>query len=398
MGHLPNRTGSGELDTLERWIRESDMPRATMSDEIMNKIEERTMSRTAAKQKGMLKKTLIAASTAAALGAGVIGTGFVSPAMAATMSKIPVIGSIFTGVNDAGLQTAAERGIVSSPNLSVTHDGVTLTVADLLYDGTRLSFALDRQGVDLETAASPYITAEEAGPNPNDWIKKRIVPENEQKKGYIERPEVLVNGQPLKFDKGGMGDTTKQNAYLAEMTGLKNVPDAFELTIRTKVTRVDEPFEFTVPVNVKDKSVTVKPEADTATASSRGFSYTVDQLVITPVSTRLILDSTGPVPASKEQSGDYQASMVYYELVDDQGNTVDLNMYGYFHSNPKTEYHVDELYGAFASTPKSITIKPYTLTYNKKDWSVVGGGNGSLGERTYLKDLELTIPVPSDSK
>lgn len=397
MGHLPNRTGSGELDTLERWIRESDMPRATMSDEIMNKIEERTMNRTAAKQKGMLKKTLIAASTAAALGAGVIGTGFVSPAMAATMSKIPVIGSIFTGVNDAGLQTAVERGIVSSPNLSVTHDGVTLTVADLLYDGTRLSFVLERQGVDLETAASPYIAAEEAGPNPNDWIKERIVPEHEQKKGYIERPEVLVNGQPLKFDQGGMGDR-KQNAYLAEMTGLKNVPDAFELTIRTKVTRVDEPFEFTVPVNVKDKSVTVKPDAAAATASSQGFSYTVDQLVITPVSTRLVLDSTGPVPASKEQSGDYQASMVYYELVDDQGNVIDPNRYEYYHSNPKTEYHVDELYGAFTSTPKSITIKPYTLTYNTKDWSVVGGGNGSLGERTYLKDLELTIPVPADSK
>ncbi|MGE7824073.1 sigma factor [Paenibacillus sp. NPDC093718] len=90
---------------------------------------------------------------------------------------------------------------------------------------------------------------------------------------------------------------------------------------------------------------------------------------------------------------DYSASMVYYELVDDQGNVLTPRKFDYFHSKPKTEYHVDQLFSPVNGTPKSITIKPFTLTVNNKDWSVIGQDKDSLGDKTYLKDLEMTIPV-----
>jgi hypothetical protein len=84
-----------------------------------------------------------------------------------------------------------------------------------------------------------------------------------------------------------------------ELTKDLKLPDQFELTILANVTQVNETFEFKVPVSVANKSVVVKP--NDATKSDGQFSYTVKQLDISPVSTRLVLDSKGEVSASAEQ-------------------------------------------------------------------------------------------------
>ncbi|OAB40633.1 Tat pathway signal protein [Paenibacillus macquariensis subsp. defensor] len=372
MVHLPNQTESKEMDTIEQWIRNSEMPRASMSHQIMNKIGDQTMSKT---KSNFVRKTLVTVSAAAVLGVGVIGTGFVSPAMADALKQIPVIGSIFTGVSDEKLQTAIDQGIATSPNLSVTHDGVTLKVTDLLYDGTRLKFAVEREGVELSSVNAAY-------QGNNDGVK-----------GYIESKEVrlLANGKEINYTGGSFGDVPyKENTYHVELSNGLSLPDQFELTIQAKVTQIEEPFEFKIPVKIENNMLVLKPNA---TETDGKFSYTVKQLEITPTTTRLILDSTGDVPKSPEQTGDYSATMVYYDIVDDQGNEINQDRVGFFNSKPETEYHVNELYQAFAATPKSITIKPYTFTVNTSDWKIVGASNGVAGDKTYLDDLELTIPV-----
>ncbi|MGC6588882.1 DUF4179 domain-containing protein [Paenibacillus sp. Dod16] len=394
MGQSPKQTEFAEMNVLEEMICESSLPKNSMSYQIMNRIGEREMTRASSKRKpSILKRTILVASAAAVLGGTVIGSGFVSPVMAATLKQIPGIGVLFKGTSEEAVHTAIKQGILSEPNLSVTHDGVTLKIANLLYDGTRLSFLLEREGVDLPSTASPYISkdAEIVGGS-DEYVKSRQVAKEDQVKGYIEMPRILVDGQEVKFGEGGFGDYPQQdNAYLVELTKDLELPDQFELTIQANVTKVNETFEFKVPVNVANKSVVVKP--NDATKSDGQFSYTVKQLDISPVSTRLVLDSQGLVPASPEQSGDYSASMVYYELVDDQGNVLTPRKFGYFNSKPKTEYHIDELFSPVNRTPKSITIKPFTLTVNNKDWSVVGHGKNSHGDKTYLTDLEMIIPI-----
>ncbi|GJM74185.1 hypothetical protein HMSSN036_64010 [Paenibacillus macerans] len=287
------------------------------------------------------------------------------------------------------MKAAMDQGLVKDPNLSVTHDGVTLKLRDLLYDGTRLSFVLDREGVDLENTIAPFTEQEK--------------PEDQLPKGYIKTggPKIFIDGKEFSNKEAtslGYGDfPPRDNALRAEwqLNDKTAWGNEFELTIRTEVTGVDESFEFKVPMKIADNAVLLKPNA---TKTYEDFSYTVNELVITPVTTRLVIDSTGKVPRSAEQTGDYIASMMYYDIVDDQGNLLTQNKFGYFHSEPKTEYHVDELYSPFNGTPKSITIKPFTLTVNKNDWSVVGEGkdsNGtySRGDKTYIKELEVTIPV-----
>lgn len=350
------------------------------------------MTRTESKQKpNLIKRTIMVASAAAVLGAGVIGTGFVAPVMADSVKKP---GTVYKGTSEKSLQAAKQQGIVSEPNMSVTHDGITLTVADLLYDGDRLSVILEREGVDLPATASPYIAegTKFIGDTDSEFVKSRMIPEKDQKKGYIKNPTLLVNGNKVEYSEGMFGDyPTKDNAYIVDLTKGLKLPDQFELTIQANVTGVKETFEFKIPVNIDNKAVVVKPKD--ATKSDGQFSYTVKELKLSPVSTRLVLDSKGKVPTSPAQKGEYGPSMVYYDIVDDQGNVLTPSKFDYFHSKPKTEYQIDKLYSPFNETPKSITIKPYTLTVNQKDWSVVGQDKNSVGDKTYLKDLEMTIPV-----
>ncbi|MNR65425.1 hypothetical protein D3C85_1884570 [compost metagenome] len=60
---------------------------------------------------------------------------------------------------------------------------------------------------------------------------------------------------------------------------------------------------------------------------------------------------------------------------------------------------MDELYAAISPNAKSVTIKPFTFTMKPADWSVVGeklDDNGKIisnGDRTYLKELEMNVPL-----
>lgn len=392
MGQLPEQTEFAEIDTIEQMIRESSLSRSSMSNQIMNRIGENEMSRKLRKVKsGVLKRSVMAASVTAMLGAGVIGAGFVSPVMADALKKIPGFGIIYNGTSDEAVETARDQGIVSEPEQSVTHNGITLKLASLLYDGTRLSFVLEREGADLDNMALPF--------DLNDTPKEQLP------KGYIDSTNgltLLADGKQVEYTSGAYGDVPYQQktAFKGELTQGLNLPDQFELTIRAKVTQVAEPFEFKVPVKVDNKSLVLKPNVS---KSDGQFSYTVKELYLSPLTTRLVLDSKGAVPYTSEQSGEYSASKVYYEIVDDQGNELEQHILGFFNTKPGTDYHMDELYAPFVGTPHTVTIKPFTFTVKNDDWSIVGAkndnkgnplpGKENLGTRTYLKDLEVTIPV-----
>lgn len=380
MDQYRERTRHREMEAIEQHIRESVKPRAELSTIIMNKIGEEEMSsitrsRGSKARPGIFKKTAIAATIAGVLGAGILGAGFVSPAMADTLKKIPGIGILYQGTTPQSLELARSQGMLSQPGLSVTHNGVTLKLTDLLYDGTRLSFQLEHEGgLDFSGGTIGQL---------------------------IEPPAVLADGQQIKFTSGAFGDIPYQDhAYLAELSGDLNLPNEFTLTVEAKVKQMNETFTFTAPVKIMDTALTVTPNI---TKTEGAFSYTVQQLKVTPVSTRLVLNSQGEVPQSAEQSGEFHASMMYYELVDDQGNSIDPNRYGFYDSKPETEYYLNELYPPFANTPKTITIKPYTLTVKSDDFTIAGQkkdsngnilpGRGNLGKRTYLKNLETTITL-----
>ncbi|WP_226001379.1 DUF5643 domain-containing protein [Paenibacillus sp. BJ-4] len=322
-----------------------------------------------------LKRVLLTTSALAILGSGVAMPKFISPIAAAA--------------------TDAKSAQAASSNLSLTQDGVTLKLGDVFYDGTRLSFSIEREGKNLpEGVVSLYIPMDAEA---NESLKKYMVPEKDQKKGYIKRPEILIDGKAFK-GFGSFGDkVSKKNTVEAEYSQLGSLPDEFEMTVRVGVTRISKPFEFKVPVKKDGNMVSVKPNK---TQKSGSFSYTVKQLDIASRTTRLVLDSEGQVPASAKQTGKYAPSMMYYDIVDDQGKTLQQRKVGFYNSKPRTKYHIDELYSAVGSRPQYVTIKPYTFTVDPSNWSIVGQGKGAdgkfkNGDKTYIKELEMTIPVPA---
>ncbi|GGH54560.1 hypothetical protein GCM10008014_23360 [Paenibacillus silvae] len=397
MDKQPNPFPDQRLEELEQRIRNTPMPRQSMSSEIMNQIGGRNINK-ARNGSTILKRTLTAAFITAVLGAGAIGAGFVSPTMASALKQIPGIGSMFYGLSSDEIGRAVDQGILTQPLKQITKDGVTLTLTNVLYDGTRLSYTIERAGEHLpQKVTSPYIPMDsKLISGDKEWKKSRQVPEQEQEKGYVTAPETFINNEELKSFRSFGDDIGNSNAVFAEYTNLGSLPNEFELTVRTKVTRVEETFEFKVPVKISDNKLVIQPNE---TKSYENFSYTLQKIESTVTNTRLILESTGKVPASSKQTGKYAPTMMYYEIVDDQGKVLNQRRLGFFHRAPDLEYQVDELYDAISPNAKSVKIKPYTFTVNTDNWRVVGekldekGRVLSSGDKTYIKELEINVPL-----
>lgn len=403
MGHM-QRTEYAEMDGIEQMIRKSSPP-PIRTDKIMDRIEqmEWTSASPFHRKPSILKRTLFAASAAVILGVGMVGVGYVSPTMAEALKKVPVIGLLFYETSEEAVQKAIERGIISTPNISVTHDGITLKVTEVLFDGTRLSFRIEREGKDLpQYLASPYVEGfsnEERLAYYKKYYKTSPsmaesfgTPDEKQERGYIRSPEVLINGESIK-SSGQLSSYMMDDKpmYMLEFRHVSTLPDEFELTVRTKVTQVKETYELKIPVKVENRATILKPNA---TKSDGKFTYTVKQLDISPVSTRIVLDSKGPVPASAEQTGDNHASRMYYEIVDDQGRVLSPSKLIYSPALPKNEYHLNDWYAPVGMKSKSITIKPYNFTISNKDFSMKRTNKRDFGDRTYWKNLEMTIQIP----
>ncbi|WP_019910823.1 DUF4179 domain-containing protein [Paenibacillus sp. HW567] len=168
----------------------------------------------AAAQGSILKKT----SIAAALGLGIVSTGYISPVMADALSQIPVVGSLFHDSVNNELRSAAGNDQITKLGISDTHEGATLTVAEAYHDGKSLSIALTREGL---------ITNED-----------RLV--GEPVKGQM-------NLQPIINSDYGV----QKNAALLQISSIEGtqLPDQFELTIKAKLSGISNPFEFQVPVS-----------------------------------------------------------------------------------------------------------------------------------------------------
>lgn len=147
---IPLKSEDKEIEHLQKLIRNTpfqvDLIDKTM--ERYNTMKTRRYKRSNSRSK-RVRNTFLGTSAALVVAfALVVSTGFISPTMAASLKQIPGIDSIFQLAGDIGLQTADEKGLVSKPNLSDTHDGLTLSVPEVMFDGTRVSIALERQTTD----------------------------------------------------------------------------------------------------------------------------------------------------------------------------------------------------------------------------------------------------------
>ncbi|MEH7332887.1 DUF4179 domain-containing protein [Neobacillus drentensis] len=124
-------------------------------DDILSSLPDR---QTRHKVKPSIKKrVLFSVGAIAAAFFLVIGSGFVSPTMAAVLSEIPVVGSFFEKSADPILVEMNKKGLVSSVQKSATDKGIMLTFTDMFYDGTKLALAYNLEmPSDLPSHESPF--------------------------------------------------------------------------------------------------------------------------------------------------------------------------------------------------------------------------------------------------
>lgn len=231
-----NQTEQQMLEHIRSNMGRIQLPVDSYNEQIMNRIE---LLETRGGNK-LFKKTLAAASIAALIGLGTVTAGFISPAWAETLSQIPVFSSIFKHTDNPGLKLAAEQGLTTSPNMSVTKDGVTLSVTEVFYDGIQLALGFKRAGV-----ADERMLAEITDYKTNEF--------DQSTKGLLGLPEVtLESGERIGFGSSSTGNVQGQpNTLLLEMRELWNTSalgDEFKINISVPVAQIGEPFKFQVTV------------------------------------------------------------------------------------------------------------------------------------------------------
>lgn len=325
------------------------------------------------KSKRGVRKVLMAVSAAAAALVLMLGSAAVSPVLAASLEQVPGLHTLFNLARDLGLRTAGERGILTAANAGDTHNGITLTVPAVMYDGTRVSVGLEREG--------------EQG-SFSDTLQEQM--------GDIQ---VLIDGKELSaFSPSGTSNSIGLYTYrlddsdmtIVQFSDLRNqggqaFPDRFTLTLQVALDEVDEPYAISVPVEkYTDDNMTLSP------AVSRTYgdlTLTVNQIELTPVTVN-ISTNTRVAGNIAQQPG------LHFDVTDDKGEPLQLVAGNGWNATGGSERITDTLFEPLLPVPSSITIQPYYYLYDKKDPSRFELDAAGRPLKTYIPELEMTIPIP----
>ncbi|KOY80363.1 DUF4179 domain-containing protein [Lysinibacillus macroides] len=363
-----------ELAQIERFIRETPVE-VDLVNRTMGKYESSRDTKPSEKfrtRKKLRQRVMLITASAAMIFSLIIVTGLISPTMAATMKEVPLLSSVFKlTTRDLGLHAADEKGLSTKLNISVTHEGFTLNVTEVVYDGTRVAIGIERHHKEGENA-------------------------KESLSDQISNIEFLLNGELLNHTNfsGVFGQPSKdKNSAIFEFADLKNqggipFPKQFILTLSATITGISEPFKMNIPVSDIGNYVNLQPNIS---RKYKNNQFTIEQIILTPITTSI---TTRIALLDKSTSVDFREG-ISIEVYDEQGHELKL-----IHGNGRRETNkgtsdliMDLRVHPVETLPKAITIKPYIHLYDDE-------GSYQLDENgdpiiQYIPELEITIPINS---
>ncbi|MGG4340656.1 DUF4179 domain-containing protein [Paenibacillus lautus] len=313
------------------------------------------------------KKRRLAGLLMAVVASGllIIGSGFISPVMAEALKNIPIIGSIFLNDGDEGLKTASRQGMTMDIHQSITHDGTTMSVSELMYDGSRISMVLTRTTMDGKNESFGQLGSKAS------------------QQGEVNGIRFYADGEELGnfgYSISRVGDGAP-NSDIVTLSP-EGLPDEFALGVVIRDISVSEPFKFNIPVknSAADRTVLKSDELKV----HDNIHMDISSFTITPATMQMIVSITGkPGQDLKEfiQSVPSQYKVdefinIEYEVINEKGEIAKSigAMGGGSGSTLKFTY----MYEPFPTKPKSITIKPYVYSSEHK---------------IYIPELEFHLPV-----
>ncbi|BCG57126.1 DUF4179 domain-containing protein [Paenibacillus sp. URB8-2] len=217
----------------------------------------KTVQEAAANGKPSRRKKILYRTGAVAVAFGLLlGSAALSPAMANLVSQIPVLGSVFSQYGDSGLKRVSDNGLTAAVGVTKISGGVSLTINEVFYDGTRLSI-----GYSLET-------------------------EKPMGEAYSNlRPGLTVNGKVKGFS-GSEKQTIITPTYrtgILEIDPPTDLPDQFKLGL-TFQAEDSKQWEFSIPViaQADTKLVTIDHKQQAG-----GIDLAVPEITTGPAGIRL---------------------------------------------------------------------------------------------------------------
>ncbi|MFJ7733066.1 DUF4179 domain-containing protein [Lysinibacillus sp. NPDC097231] len=365
-----------ELDQLERFIRETPLE-IDLVDRTMNKFESNRYTKQPERSrthKKMRQRVMMITASAAMVFSLLFVTSLISPTMAATLKEVPILSSIFKFAGDLGLKTADEKGLSTKLHTSVTSEGFTLNVSEVVYDGTRVSIAIERPHIENEketlqdsiSGIDMFINDAPINSFANENSLRHI--------GYYIKPGKDNDSVIIEFS-----DLSNQ--------GGRPFPEQFDLTLSTTITGIQNPLIIDIPVITKiEDNVTLQPNVS---RQYDNIHFTIEKIQLTPITTnittRTILTDNSPVAELT----------MGIDVVDEQGHKLELiGGRGSYESNG-SDMIMDHRYTPFESIPKTITLKPYIHLFNEYPKGTFQMDENNKPKIQYIPELEVTIPINS---
>ncbi|WP_322925243.1 DUF4179 domain-containing protein [Paenibacillus campi] len=314
-------------------------------------------------------KTLVTLAASVAAVSILIGAGMASPAVAATLNKIPLVNSLFHFADDSGLNVADRDGLYNALNVSDTHDGLTVKASAVSYDGTRVSVAIESN----ESKAGRNLASE------------------------VQNVTVKVDGKDIESYASAANNnvgmfffpTSNPDSLILEFGDLKNqggvsFPNHFNATVDLSVKGIQQSFKLDVPVQLNTSDTVVLEPA--MRKDYNGIAFKVNKIEMTPITTNITTEVTIPSDATnvKKNFG--------YELVDDPGKKVGVIYANGWNADNGNTFITDTKFEPFTKVPKSITIKPFTYLYQDHTNKYLLDADGNI-KVNYIPQLETTIHV-----
>ncbi len=92
--------------------------------------------------KNKKRKIIYALTSVAAVLGILIGSSYYSPALASSLSQLPIIGSVFGNSELIGLQKAQKNGLTTEIGETQTINGISVTLDEILYDQNNITIGL----------------------------------------------------------------------------------------------------------------------------------------------------------------------------------------------------------------------------------------------------------------
>ncbi|MBM7566149.1 DUF4179 domain-containing protein [Paenibacillus sacheonensis] len=361
------QTAEREFRYLEKLIRETPV-HIDLTDQVMSRLYKGSLPEQVRPKKW--GRAVWVAASVFALFVIVASTGLVSPVMAESLKKIPVLSSLFQAAGDLGLKTADEAGMVTKLDVADTHDGVTLQVPVAAFDGTRVSLGLERKH----------------GAAATDTIGEQI-----------QTIDLSINGKPVQTYAPGNSNTIGISTYpgmdkdssIIEFSDLHNqggrpFPDKFELSLSVYLNGIQEPFVLKIPVSKNTTKEQIA--APNVSRHAQELDFTLKKIERTPITTTISTQIA--IPIDKKLTLPIQTMGI--EVVDDTGKKLKLLGGNSWNDTDghllMTDYHFEPLLSDY----KTLTIKPFYYLFQDDKHSFVLDGNGTP-QIAFIPELEITV-------